>query len=51
MMKPNEARDKLGLAWIEGGDELIGNGNYIKLNQVGSQWGEGGGNENDKEQE
>lgn len=49
MMKPNEARDKLGLAWLEGGDELIGNGNYIKLNQVGLQWN--GGEINDKEQE
>ncbi|MCD3223946.1 phage portal protein [Clostridium botulinum C/D] len=50
ILYPNEARDKLGLEWVEGGDELIGNGNYIKLNQVGTQWSKGGEN-NSKEQE
>ena len=41
-MTPNEARNKLGLPWIEGGDDLIGNGNYIRLDQVGNQWVKGG---------
>jgi HK97 family phage portal protein len=38
MITPNEAREKLGLPWVDGGDELVGNGNYIKLSQVGTQW-------------
>lgn len=47
-MTPNEAREKLGLPWIEGGDHLIGNGNYIKLDQVGTQWNTEGGEENNE---
>lgn len=36
--KPNEARDYLDLPMAEGGDELVGNGNYIKISQVGDQY-------------
>ena len=39
--KSNEARDKLDLPHAEGGDDLICNGNYIKLVDVGKQY-EGG---------
>ena len=38
---PNEARDYLNLACIEGGDKLIVNGNYIPITDVGKQY-EGG---------
>lgn len=41
-MSPNEAREELNLPYREGGDELVGNGNYIKLSQVGTQWSKGG---------
>lgn len=38
IMTPNEVRENLGLANLENGDSLIGNGNYIKIDQVGTQW-------------
>jgi HK97 family phage portal protein len=40
---PNEARGYLDLSAKEGGDELYANGNYIPINDVGSQYGKGGG--------
>ena len=43
--KPNEARDYLDLPKAEGGDSLIGNGNYIPASLVGNQYGQGGGND------
>ena len=47
IMSPNDIREELNLPYVEGGSELIGNGNYIKLNQVGDQWKkEGDNNEN-----
>ncbi|WP_099192205.1 phage portal protein [Tepidibacter mesophilus] len=42
LMSPNEAREELNQPYKEGADDLIGNGNYIKLNQVGNQWKKGG---------
>lgn len=38
IMTPNEAREEIGLPYIEGGDKLIGNGNYIDLEKVGTQY-------------
>ena len=35
---PNEAREKLDLPAREGGDQLIGNGSTVTLEQVGIQW-------------
>jgi len=35
---PNEAREKLDLPAMEGGDKLIGNGSTVTLEQVGIQW-------------
>lgn len=40
---PNEAREERGLPYIEGADELIGNGNYIKFSQIGVNYGLKGG--------
>lgn len=42
----NEARDLLQLPHVEGGDEPMCNGNYVKLTQVGAAYGlrEEGGN-------
>lgn len=42
VMTPNEARESEDLPYMDGADELIGNGNFIKLNQVGQQWQKGG---------
>lgn len=42
VMTPNEVREELDLPYIEEADELIGNGNYIKMGQVGNQWNKGG---------
>jgi hypothetical protein len=44
LMSPNEGRFKLGLPWKDGGDELVGNGNMIKLSQVGTQYSGGDNN-------
>ena len=38
LMTPNEAREKLDLPAKEGGDQLIGNGSTVTLEQVGIQW-------------
>lgn len=38
LMTPNEAREKLDLPAKEGGDQLIGNGSTITIEQVGIQW-------------
>ena len=35
---PNEAREKLDLPNLPGGDQLIGNGSTVTLEQVGIQW-------------
>ena len=43
--KPNEARDYLDLPGAEGGDQLIGNGNYIRATLVGDQYSQKGGND------
>ena len=47
--KPNEARDYLDLSKADGGDYLIGNGNFIPVQLVGTQYGQEGGNGNDGE--
>ena len=39
---PNEAREKLDLPSLEGGDQLIVNGNYIPITKVGTQYEKGG---------
>ena len=39
---PNEARDFLQLPFAEGGNQLIVNGNFIPLTDVGKQYGIGG---------
>ena len=38
LMMPNEAREKIDLPWVEGGDQLIGNGSTIPITEVGKQW-------------
>ena len=43
--KPNEARDYLDLSKADGGDYLIGNGNFIPVQLVGTQYGQEGGND------
>lgn len=35
---PNEAREQIDLPWVEGGDQLIGNGNAIPIGLVGQQY-------------
>ena len=40
---PNEARAYMNKPSMEGGDDLICNGNYIKVAQIGSDQEEGGG--------
>ena len=47
--KPNEARRKLDMPDEEGGDQLIVNGNYIPLMQVGEQYRKGQETEEGKE--
>ncbi len=44
MITPNEAREDLGYEYSndQNADQLMGNGNYIKLDQVGTQWQKGG---------
>lgn len=41
--RPNEARELLDLPDAEGGDDLMCNGNFIKLTQLGMNYGEKGG--------
>ena len=38
IMTPNECRDKENLPRKEGGDELVGNGNYMPMKMAGGQW-------------
>ena len=38
IMKPNEARGKIDLPDVEGGDELYANGNIVKLTQAGAAY-------------
>lgn len=40
---PNEARALLDAPDKEGGDDLMCNGNYIKLTQLGANYGKKGG--------
>lgn len=50
IMTPNEAREEIGLPYVEGGDKLVGNGNYIDLEKVGTQYiRNGGGEKGEKE--
>ncbi|MED1406815.1 phage portal protein [Bacillus mycoides] len=42
ILKPNEAREKIDLPYVEGGDSLMCNGNYVPLATVG-KGGENGG--------
>lgn len=45
---PNEARERLDLPHLPGGDQLIGNGSTVPIQVVGAQWGaqsSGGGND------
>ena len=37
-MTPDEARERLDLPNLPGGDQLIGNGSTVTLEQVGIQW-------------
>lgn len=41
---PNEGREYLDLPKVDGGDQLIVNGNYIPLTMVGKQYNKGGDN-------
>jgi HK97 family phage portal protein len=43
---PNEAREMLDLPWEENGDKLIVNGTFIRVEDVGRQYGIGGGETN-----
>jgi len=38
LMTPDEARERLDLPNLPGGDQLVGNGSTITLEQVGMQW-------------
>ena len=38
LFTPNEAREKLDLEAVEGGDSLMGNGSTVKLEQIGIQY-------------
>lgn len=38
LMTPDEAREKLDLPNLPGGDKLIGNGSTVPLDQLGIQW-------------
>lgn len=42
ILTPNECREMENRPKKEGGDELIGNGNYIPLSMAGIQWQKGG---------
>ena len=43
---PNEAREYVNKPRLEGGDDLICNGNYIKVAQIGIEEKKEGGGEN-----
>ena len=42
LIKPNEGRDELGYPATEGGDQLVMNGNYIPITDIGKQYEKGG---------
>ncbi|WP_113675469.1 phage portal protein [Vallitalea guaymasensis] len=42
ILTPNECREMENRSRKEGGDQLIGNGNYIPLSMAGMQWQKGG---------
>jgi HK97 family phage portal protein len=48
LFTPNEARERLDLPHVPGGDQLIGNGSTVPIVAVGAQWNAapagGGGN-------
>lgn len=46
--KPNEARAFIDMPTVEGGDQLIVNGNYIPITMVGQQYGKGGDSDGEK---
>lgn len=48
LMTPNEARERLDLPHLPGGDRLIGNGSTITLEQVGIQWSQQDSEDEDK---
>ena len=39
LLTPNEAREQLDRPWMEGGDQLLGNGSTIPVTEIGKQWG------------
>lgn len=47
----NEVREELDMEAKEGGDQLIVNGTYIPLKDVGTQYGTGGNEENEGDEE
>ncbi len=42
VMRPNEIREELNLPYDDGGNILIGNGNVIRIDQIGMQYQKGG---------
>ena len=38
LLTPNEAREQLDRPWMEGGDQLLGNGSTIPVTDIGKQW-------------
>ena len=48
---PNEARGKLDLGNIEGGDRLLGNGASIPVTMTGSQYTKSSDNEGNNQRE
>lgn len=42
IMRPNEIREELNLPYDKDGDVLIGNGNAIRIDQIGKQYEKGG---------
>ncbi len=51
LFTPNEAREKLDLEAVEGGDSLMGNGSTVKLEQIGIQYTDEPQPDNDLEPE
>jgi HK97 family phage portal protein len=45
ILTPNEVREEEDKEWKEGGDELIGNGNYMPAKMAGQQWSKEGDSE------
>lgn len=49
-LTPNEVREREELSPIDGADELLINGNMMKVNQAGSQYLKGGDNDDEKDE-